>query len=101
MEVVNSLSVSFWGGNGQLNYKVDAHRQKVTLLQKLFHHFQRSNGDRCYQISYGDVIGKAEVLRGLFEFLGASYDGAAIDGVLGVQHSYRPFQEAVQRLPRG
>lgn len=100
-EVLNSLSVSFWNGKDQLNRKVDIHRRKVLLLQKLFHHFQRSHGDRCYQISYGDVMGKTEVLRGLFEFLGASYNESAIDGVLGVQHSYRPFQEAVQRLPKG
>lgn len=99
-EVLNSLSASFWNGKDQLNRKVDIHRRKVQLLRKLFQHFQRQHGQQCYQISYGDVVTKGERLKGLFDFLGAHYDETAIAAALGVQHSYRPFQESVQRLPK-
>lgn len=49
----------------------------------------RSN---CFEIRYEDLVGKSQLLRELFAFLGAEYDDEQVNIVLSQPHSYDPTQ---------
>ncbi len=45
-------------------------------------------GDDAYRLHYDDWVADPELLRGLFEWLGESFDRATIDAVMAVKHSH-------------
>lgn len=45
-------------------------------------------GDRAHRLHYDDWVGRPEVLRGLFDWLGEPFDVESIDAVMAVTHSY-------------
>lgn len=45
-------------------------------------------GARAFRVHYDDFVGEPSALKGLFEWLGAPYDDAAIKAVLRQPHSY-------------
>ncbi len=46
-----------------------------------------SLGDAAYRIHYDEYVANPDVLAGMFEWLGAPYDAAAVREVLAVRHS--------------
>ena len=67
---------------------VHAHLSEV---EKQFFDYAAGRSN-CFQIRYEDVVGKSQVLRDLFVFLGAEYDENRVDAVLSQPHSYDPTQ---------
>lgn len=54
-----------------------------------FRRFAAENPEFSYLVHYDDYAGKPEQLRGLFNFLGAEFDAAAVQAVMEKTHSVR------------
>lgn len=65
--------------------KIDA---ELTEFEAYISHYGK-NKTNVFYIDYSDMMNKTQNLNKMFEFLGASYDKATIDGVLSIQHSYQ------------
>lgn len=70
---------------------------QIRKLERLFDAYADGRTN-CYAIKYEDVVAKNDVLRKLFNFLGASFDIDRIDAALAVPHSFRPTQPKVRDL---
>jgi hypothetical protein len=47
-------------------------------------------GEAAYRVHYNDYVADPTVLRGLFDWLGETYDEASVRAVLATRHSVRP-----------
>jgi tetratricopeptide (TPR) repeat protein len=54
--------------------------------------------NNCFSITYADLIARTERLRGLFAFLGASFDPDRVDAVLSIPHSYNPERPEIRHM---
>ena len=70
---------------------------QIRKLERLFDAYADGRTN-CYAIKYEDVVAKNDVLRKLFNFLGATFDIDRIDAALAVPHSFRPTQPKVRDL---
>ena len=60
--------------------------------------YSAENPDICYHTTYADILANAEVVKGLFAFIGAEYNEASVNKVLNTKHSYKPTQPWVQAM---
>lgn len=69
--------------------KADAVRAKIADREARMDQAYAALGDEAvYRIHYDDFVADPEQLRGLFAWLGESFDRDRIDEVLGTKHSY-------------
>lgn len=70
--------------------------QVIPPLDKCMRLFAAAHPSRTYELDYRDIVGRGERLRGLFAFLGATYDEEAVKAVLSVPHSSKTKRPSEQ-----
>ncbi|SMO50432.1 sulfotransferase [Paracoccus laeviglucosivorans] len=61
----------------------------IRAADENFRHYAQENPDHAYHVHYDDYIADPSLLDGLFEFLGAPLDQAAVTQALATTHSVR------------
>lgn len=89
---LEAVLASQWWTKGD----AEQHRQQLLALENKFQSFTQKNSDRCFSITYEDLIYKTAKLQDLFNFLGATYQDNTIDSILARSHSYgcKTFKES-------
>lgn len=75
----------------------DASSCKIEKLESLFKEYQKSHSN-SFGVTYDDIVNETQLLRGLFEFLGAEYRPEDIRRVLSMPHSSDPAQLRIKML---
>lgn len=92
--IKSAMHVKFFSNNDPENIQ-----QMLEKAESAFFAFQAKHPENTFHITYEDVVGKTDKLRGLFSFLGASYDEEKLEKILDIRHSYKPAQEKIKALP--
>lgn len=69
------------------NYRPDEAHAKLRGVEKTLGTWAQGRSD-VFQIDYAALAGHTPRIKELFDFLGASYDRAAVEQVLATKHSY-------------
>lgn len=59
--------------------------QTLSQAERLFDAYRAANPENCYHVHYDDYVADPQQLRGLFDFLGESWDEDLIAGVMGTR----------------
>ncbi len=90
---LNDVTKSDW-------WKEQDKKTVIDELKSAETHFKdyANKHDNCFLIRYEDVIKNGELIRELFNFLGAPYKSEIIDIVLKIPHSYNPEQSHIKNM---